>query len=405
MPHPLNPKMSEISLDDALDLNVIGFYQYRLLTLCGLAWMADALELNLLTYLSSCAGVEFGLSETEKASISSVAFLGVIIGSSVCGMISDQFGRRVGFLASTVLTSIGGFITAFSPSYSILLISRFIVGLGLGGANIPFDLLAEFLPAKQRGKFLISTEYFWTLGSSLVSLLAWLLLDQYGWRALVLVVMLPVLITSIFAMFYIPESPRWLLVKQRRADAEVLLKESMKVNGIPNIPPFQLKTNDHDHSASTPWSTVLMKIIRDKVTLPQWIVWACMGFSYYGFVLFISRIYSINDSHSSSGSSKTTEGCSFDYSNILYNSLSEIIGVTCCMYMLERVGRVNMQLSFYALSAIAVFLMGFELNKNYVFMIIGMIGRMSIMTASVRSILVFVYIYMIVYLLFLSLRM
>jgi MFS family permease len=405
MPHPLNPKMSEISLDDALDLNVIGFYQYRLLTLCGLAWMADALELNLLTYLSSCAGVEFGLSETEKASISSVAFLGVIIGSSVCGMISDQFGRRVGFLASTVLTSIGGFITAFAPSYSILLISRFIVGLGLGGANIPFDLLAEFLPAKQRGKFLISTEYFWTLGSSLVSLLAWLLLDQYGWRALVLVVMLPVLITSIFAMFYIPESPRWLLVKQRRADAEVLLKESMKVNGITNIPPFQLKTNDHDHSSSTPWSTVLMKIIRDKVTFPQWIVWACMGFSYYGFVLFISRIYSMNDSHSSSASSTTTEGCSFDYSNILYNSLSEIIGVTCCMYMLERVGRVNMQLSFYALSAIAVFLMGFELNKNYVFMIIGMIGRMSIMTASVRSILVFVYIYMIVYLLFLSLRM
>jgi putative MFS transporter len=392
MPHPLNPKMSEISLDDALDLNVIGFYQYRLLTLCGLAWMADALELNLLTYLSSCAGVEFGLSETEKASISSVAFLGVIIGSSVCGMISDQYGRRVGFLASTALTSIGGFITAFSPSYSILLISRFIVGLGLGGANIPFDLLAEFLPAKQRGNFLISTEYFWTLGSSLVSLLAWLLLDRYGWRALVLVVMLPVLITSIFAMFYIPESPRWLLIKQRRGDAEVLLKESMKVNGITNFPPFQLKTNDHDHSSPTPWSTVLIKIIRDKVTLPQWIVWACMGFSYYGFVLFISRIYSINDSHSSSATT-TAEGCSFDYSNILYNSLSEIIGVTCCMYMLEHVGRVNMQLSFYALSAVAVFLMGFELNKNYAFMIIGMIGRMSIMIASVCYFSSYLYVY------------
>lgn len=55
-----------ITLDDALEMNKVGFYQYRLLLLCGFAFMADALEVNLLSFLSVCAGKEWDLSDAEE---------------------------------------------------------------------------------------------------------------------------------------------------------------------------------------------------------------------------------------------------------------------------------------------------------------------------------------------------
>jgi MFS family permease len=393
---------SILSIDEALELNEIGFYHYRLLVLCGFAWMADALELNLLSYLASCAGVEFNLSEAEKAAITSVAFAGVIVGTSICGMVSDRYGRRIGFLSATFLTSIGGLLTAFSTSYSMLLISRVIVGLGIGGGNIPFDLLAELLPHQKRGGFLVFIEYFWTFGSALVSLMAWLVLDKYGWRELALITMIPVIITSFFAMYYIPESPRWLLVMQRKEEAEEVIRDSMKCNGMIQLPSFRLKSidtspssspshhhhhhNPHHHSPA--WYRQIYQdistIVREKVTFPLWIVWMSFGFGYYGFILYISRIYSKNNNHADQDQ-EAVSACSFDYSNIFYNSLSEVIGVTLCIFLLEYVGRVKIQSVAYTITGLSVFVMGFDLPSKWLLMMIGMIGRMGIMIASVRS--------------------
>ena len=51
--------------------------------------------------------------------------------------------------------------SAFSPDFYALTVLRFVVGIGIGGMGVPFDLLAEFMPPKLRGKALISIEFFW----------------------------------------------------------------------------------------------------------------------------------------------------------------------------------------------------------------------------------------------------
>jgi MFS family permease len=60
-----------------------------------------------------------------------------------------------------------------SPDYTTLVIFRGIVGFGVGGCTVPFDLLAEFLPNSHRGQFLMNIEYFWTLGCIFVVGFAW----------------------------------------------------------------------------------------------------------------------------------------------------------------------------------------------------------------------------------------
>jgi MFS family permease len=144
-----------LTLDEALSKNKVGIFQYRLLLMCGFAFMADGLEVNLLTFLSTCAGDEWGLSDQQKASITGVVFAGILIGSLFWGIFADRYGRKLTFLLACGLISVAGFLSGAATNFAMLIFFRAIVGFGIGGANIPFDLLAEFLPTSHRGSFLI----------------------------------------------------------------------------------------------------------------------------------------------------------------------------------------------------------------------------------------------------------
>lgn len=161
--------LGKTTIDEIFKDVPVAIFHYRLLFMCGLCFMADAMEVSLLYFLSTCAGAEWNLSDSKQASITGVVFGGEIIGSMFWGPLADKFGRRVTFLISSFLIASGGFLSGISPSYYWLLLFRFIVGIGVGGSYIPFDLLAEFLPVSHRGKFLINIEFFWTIGSLFIA--------------------------------------------------------------------------------------------------------------------------------------------------------------------------------------------------------------------------------------------
>lgn len=203
----LSPKI--LTLNQALMLNKVGLFQYRLLIMCGFAFMADALEVNLLTFLAACAGDDWGLNNAQKASITGIVFAGIIVGTIFFGSFADRYGRKSSYFYACTLISIGGVLSGVSPNYYWLIFFRAIAGFGIGGSNVPFDLLAEFLPTSHRGKFLVYIEYFWSFGSMFVSGVAWASLDSQGWRFLAYITAVPVIIVSIVSTLYLPESPRY----------------------------------------------------------------------------------------------------------------------------------------------------------------------------------------------------
>eukprot|EP01040_Poterioochromonas_malhamensis_P007299 gene7298-7875_t len=347
-----------ITLDDALEMNKVGFYQYRLLLLCGFAFMADALEVNLLSFLSVCAGKEWDLSDAEEASITGIVFAGIVCGSGFWGILSDKYGRKIAFIFATTIITVGGGL----------------VGFGIGGANVPFDLLAELLPVSQRGGFLVYIEYFWTFGSILVAGLAWACLSQSGWRTLALLTVIPVGITSLLSIIYLPESPRWLLAVGRNTEAEKIISDAAAVNGV-KMPSFRLRNDQELHAANVDYLDIVKEPHLRKVTLPLWMVWAGFGCTYYGIILFVTRLYS------TSSDDDDSDTCTFDYSSIFYNALSEVGAVTFNGLVLEHFGRVKMQTVFYALSAVTVFCMGLGIHDGAL-VAVGMIGRIAVMIAS-----------------------
>lgn len=127
-------------------------------------------------------------------------------------------------VAVCLLISVCGILSAFSNNFLYLLLSRLAVGLGVGGLVVPFDLLSEVLPSHVRGTFLIYMRLFWALGSIYIAGGSLVLLQLAGWRVMVCLAAVPVIIAGLLAVVYAPESPHWQLANNRARDAEATLR-------------------------------------------------------------------------------------------------------------------------------------------------------------------------------------
>jgi putative MFS transporter len=134
-----------------------------------------------------------------------------------------------------------GYLIAVAPNFITLVIFYFGVGVGVGGTAVPFNLVAELLPTSHRGRFLIYLQGFWPIGSTYVATMAWLLMDSGGWRVVTVMAAVPVSISLLLAILYLPESPRWLLLKNRPEEAAELVKHLAAVNGTPLDSSLQLQ--------------------------------------------------------------------------------------------------------------------------------------------------------------------
>src|ERR687896_2655392 len=220
-------------VQEAIDQIGFGRFQKRLLGVCGVTWAADAAEVLLLGFALPAIIAEFAISPAQAGLIATATFAGMLVGAWFWGTISDYIGRRTGFQLTVLIFALFGLLSAFAPSWELLLILRFVTGFGLGGAlPLDFSLYAEFLPTENRGRNLVILESFWALGTILAAGLAWIIVPAFGWR--------PLLATSAVAAALvlwirrsIPESPRYLAISGRRDEAREILAGIARTNGQP----------------------------------------------------------------------------------------------------------------------------------------------------------------------------
>lgn len=163
------------------------------------------------------------LDAATAGTLGSYALIGVLIGALICGSIGDYVGRRRIILVGIAWFSIGMFVTALSTSIFAFGALRLITGIGLGailataGATI-----AEFAPAGRRNFYNAIVYSGIPAGGVLAALLGMILLEPLGWRGLFMIGATPILFLLPIAFFKLPESPRWLLSRGRREEAEAL---------------------------------------------------------------------------------------------------------------------------------------------------------------------------------------
>ena len=126
------------TVDQVLGQIPVGRYHYLLMIMAGLVFMADALEVTLLSFLASCAGVEFDLTDAQMAMITTAVFIGQIVGNLIWGPIADKYGRRFAFLRSATMICVFSWLSGASPNFASLVVFRTFCGVGIGGELSPF---------------------------------------------------------------------------------------------------------------------------------------------------------------------------------------------------------------------------------------------------------------------------
>lgn len=224
------------SVEEAVAHIGFGRFQWRLLFLSGSTLIADATELLLVSFLSDELTCFWGISPAEATALQTAVFVGMLAGALFSGDVADAHGRRTAFFATTALIAAAGLASAAAPTLGFLIACRFCAGLGIGGTPAALTLYTEFLPARARGAKLILFFCFFSVGALAEALLAWGTLQQPGgWRLLLTLSALPS-VALLLAYPWLPESPRWLLLRGREAEALQLFRAASAMNGVPPLP-------------------------------------------------------------------------------------------------------------------------------------------------------------------------
>lgn len=170
------------------------------------------------------------------------ALIGSIFGVAVAGMLSDRLGRRPTMLLSAVLFTAGSIGCAIAMSLTELVIYRIVGGVGIGVVSIVAPIyISEISITRYRGQMVSLYQLAVTVGFLSAYLVNYLLLNNshtasYGtglmqtlfvtevWRAMLGMETLPALFFFVI-IFFIPESPRWLIVKQQESRAQNILSK------------------------------------------------------------------------------------------------------------------------------------------------------------------------------------
>lgn len=173
---------------------------------------------------------DLGLSFAWQGLIGASALIGIFLGGPLGGYFADKFGRKPMFTIDLAIFLVGSAAQFFVGEAWQLFLVRLLMGMAIGADySIGWPLLAEFSPARLRGKLLAFQEVAWYLGYLISYALGYVLTTSVtaNWNLILGLSTIPSLIVFL-ARLGTPESPRWLMSKGRTTEAMALAEEFME---------------------------------------------------------------------------------------------------------------------------------------------------------------------------------
>ncbi|CAM0901744.1 unnamed protein product [Alopecurus aequalis] len=169
---------------------------------------------------------DLGITEVQQEVLVGCLSFVSLLGSLAGGRTSDAVGRKRTIGLAAVVFQAGAVVMTLAPSFRVLMAGRLLAGIGIGfGVMIAPVYIAEISPAASRGSFTSFPEIFINLGILLGYISNYVfsgLPGHINWRVMLAVGIVPS-VSIVFALLVIPESPRWLVVQGRAAEARTVL--------------------------------------------------------------------------------------------------------------------------------------------------------------------------------------
>ncbi|KAK6939186.1 Major facilitator, sugar transporter-like [Dillenia turbinata] len=216
---------------------------------------------------------ELDLESTVEGIVVAMSLIGATLITTCSGAISDWVGRRPMLIISSILYFISGLIMLWSPNVYVLLLARLLDGFGIGLAVTLVPVyISETAPSEIRGLLNTLPQFSGSFGMflSYCMIFGLSLEESPSWRIMLGVLFIPSLIYFAFAVFYLPESPRWLVSKGKMLEAKKVLQRLRGRDDVSDASPAMVREKIKKINLSTleSWEEML-------AFFPSW------GLTYY----------------------------------------------------------------------------------------------------------------------------
>ncbi|KAJ8963491.1 hypothetical protein NQ314_005592 [Rhamnusium bicolor] len=311
------------------------------------------------------------------ATSNALFMVGVMIGSIVFGELSDRYGRKLTFFISLVMQLVFGVIAAFSPEYWTFTIARVIVGASTSGVFlVAYVIGLEMVGPSKRPIAGTVSQMFFSLGYMLTAVFALYISD---WRTLQFALTIP----GVFFLCYwwfIPESARWLISKNKMIEAKQLIQIAAKSNKVTisdETLNSLLASTEEKHKTKDPneKSPSVLDIFKHsnlrKRALIIFFDWFANNITYYGL------------------SWNTNNLGGNPYLNFVISGAVEIPAYTFLILTLNRWGRKKIMCGCMIVAGLALILtMAVPRSQQWLVVTLAMIGKLAI-TASYGAVYIF----------------
>ena len=167
------------------------------------------------------------LTDGDIEWVTTSVLIGALLGAIFSGKLSDSIGRKRMIIINAVIFSIGAAGSAAASSVALLIVMRVVIGVAIGITSYVAPMyIAEISPAKKRGGLVTLNQLMITVGILVSYITDYLLSNDNNaasWRWMFLVGILPALVL-LLGMFFLPETPRWLISKGRYDEGKRVLE-------------------------------------------------------------------------------------------------------------------------------------------------------------------------------------
>ncbi|MHB8254722.1 MAG: MFS transporter [Acidiferrobacter sp.] len=330
-----------------------GRLQRQALRAASLGMFLDGFDLSIMAIALLPLRIAWHLGPAAIGNLMASALIGSLIGGLLGGSLVDRFGRRALLLPNVALYALGALGSALSPNLTMLWISRFIVGLGVG-MDYPLvsTVVAEYSSEHHRGKGFAWINVAW-YGGALISTLTGLALLPIGpssWRLMLGAAILPAFVL-LWLRRRIPESPRWLM---RRGQQEAA-HEALRLLH-PDWTPLEITTTLETYKGTVRrWPVLLKKFWRRRLGLSL-TPWFCLDVVGLGIGLYfpiVLRMQGLADNDIAAAGI-----------NAIFLLISTV-GILLILSRLDRWGRIPLQITGFALMTLGLLLFALGIAAHH----------------------------------------
>jgi PHS family inorganic phosphate transporter-like MFS transporter len=341
------------NLLETLDESKVSSFQWKIMFVSGMGFFTDAYDLFVIGIVVTLLKPEWNLSTSQVSLLNSATLAASAVGAIVFGRIADILGRKKIYGYEVLILAIGALASAFAPNYTFLLISRIILGIGIGGDYpVSATIMSEYSGKQTRGKMVGLVFAMQGAGLVVGPLVASVLLasgisDDYIWRILLALGAIPGL-----AVFYmrrqIQETPRFAIAGGAQEEAEAAIAQA--TGAAPAKGPVGESKARHTQGAMEGFLMLARSRRMRKWLIGTAVCWALLDFSYYGNSISSPEILKLLNPHAS----------------LLHNTLVQLLifvvfalpGYALAIRLMDRTGRKTIQGLGFAMMAVAFLLIG-----------------------------------------------